>query len=311
MLAALPVCIFAQQGATDPQDTTVIPLDQQNLFDEREVLGPNGLGPDPTLVHARPNQGFDILPVSPLTPEQQKVLQHSFDNQKNWTLLTPEEILNVPTMQKILGIPDSDDDQKLTVTERYLKRLNDKQSMTASNALLLSSRSALDEDSTWTTRNRKAKDITIGPDGLTGKTTLDIWGRAFRVTPDNLDDQRDPIWNSAFSHPPTVPKTDEEQAAETQRFRILLGSVTPEKPVQPLQPTTPQPDPFMEKLPVFNPAGNGVTSLKESIYRPKGLMPLSQVGRPPPPSKPPTWAPKLPPWMSSQPPAPGTLQRVY
>ena len=205
----------------------MIPLDQQNLFDEREVLGPNGLGPDPTLVHARPNQGFDILPVSPLTPEQQKVLQHSFDNQKNWTLLTPEEILNVPTAQKILGIPDPDDEQKMTVTERYLKRLNDRQSMAASNAFQLSSRTALDEDSTWTTRNNKAKDITTSPDGLTdpksGKMVLDIWGRAFRVTPDSPDDQRDPIWNSAFSHPPIVPKTDEEQAAETQRFRILLG----------------------------------------------------------------------------------------
>ena len=121
MLAALPACVFAQQGATDPDDAKVIPLDQQNLFDDREVLGPNGLGPDPTMVRARPNQGFDILPVAPLTSEQQKMLQHSVDNQKNWTLLTPEEILNVPTMQKILGIPDSDDDgNKLTrITERF------------------------------------------------------------------------------------------------------------------------------------------------------------------------------------------------
>lgn len=318
LLAASPAGVFAQQQINDPHDTTEIPLDQQNLFDDRTVIGPDDLGPDPTLVHARPNQGFDILPE--FTPDQQKALQDSVDNQMNWSLLTPAEIYDVPTAKKILGITDQNDDQKLTATERYLKRLDDKQAMAVSNAMLLSSRSLFDDDSSRDpTRKDKAKDKDVfsSPDDPTdpksGKTVLDIWGRAFRVTPDNPDDQRDPIWNSAFSHPPNVPKTDMEQAAEMQRFRILLGSVTPEKPVEPLQPTTPQPDPFMEKLPSFDPAGNNVAPLKETVYRPKGLMPLQQVGRPPPPPpKPPVWTPKLPPWLQqNQTPSAGTQQRVY
>src|SRR6202012_4929408 len=104
LLAASPAGVFAQQQLNDPHDTTEMPIDQQNLFDDRTVVGPDGLGPDSTLVHARPNQGFDILPG--ISPDQRKALQESVDNQMNWTLLTPAEIYNVPTAQKIWGITE-------------------------------------------------------------------------------------------------------------------------------------------------------------------------------------------------------------
>src|SRR5580693_8522200 len=119
-LAALPVSAQQSAGSSKASDSSakasVIPIEQQNLFD----LLPGAQTP------------------TPVSPEQVMEWQKLLDNKKNWTLLTPEEILGVPTAEKILGLPEPDDEKNLTVTERYLKRLNDQeQSVSATNALRL------------------------------------------------------------------------------------------------------------------------------------------------------------------------------
>jgi len=68
---------------------------------------------------------------------------------------------------------------------------------------------------------------------------------------------------------------------------------------------TPAPDPFLQALPVVNPAGRGLTPFENSLSRPAGLQPLSGISTPAP--KPaavrPGWQAQPPPWMQSGPPA--------
>jgi hypothetical protein len=316
VLAASPL---AAQQSVDLSTPSGPPPDQGNLFETHEPHGPEGLKPGPSFfTSGKPLPMFDILPGSqpppPISPEQAMRMQKFEDDQKNWTLLTPEEILGVPNEAKILGVPDPDADKNLTATERYLNRLDaEDRAVSATNALREQNAALLDGSG----QNADGS----GADSLFGtksdKVETDIWGRPVsQPDPNDEDQKRDAIWKSAFDHPPVAPKPDPQQVADMDRFRVLLGSIAPEKPVeasQPLQPIAPVVDPNMEQLPAFNPNGNSFTPVKENVYQPKGLMPLSGIATRPPelPAKPSPSAPKLPPWMSNQMPPPGSEQRVF
>ena len=67
---------------------------------------------------------FDDLPRSPVPNNNRSNPQwrKAQEDQKNWALMTPQEILGVPTPESILGISSLQDDTKLTSEERFLKR---------------------------------------------------------------------------------------------------------------------------------------------------------------------------------------------
>jgi hypothetical protein len=74
-----------------------------------------------------PTASFDILPGAPdpgpaANPVSAAQWRKFLDGKKNWTLMTPEEILGVPTPEKILGLTDPKEDDKLSLTERFLQR---------------------------------------------------------------------------------------------------------------------------------------------------------------------------------------------
>ena len=53
--------------------------------------------------------GLLPAPLPPaISPGQARQMQQLLDEQKNWALLTPEQILGPPTREKILGIADRD-----------------------------------------------------------------------------------------------------------------------------------------------------------------------------------------------------------
>src|SRR5258708_7044227 len=78
----------------------------------------------------------------PLSPAQMAAMQQSLDREKNWTLMTPAEILGVPTPEKILGIPERDATgarKNQTITERYLERENARQTGVTNGAAIFNS----------------------------------------------------------------------------------------------------------------------------------------------------------------------------
>ena len=59
--------------------------------------------PGPKLGGASGN-GAPAAPRPPISPAQVQAMQRQLDERKNWALLTPEQILGLPTQEKILGI---------------------------------------------------------------------------------------------------------------------------------------------------------------------------------------------------------------
>jgi hypothetical protein len=312
LLATWPV--YGQQGPDPSKPLEQSPPDMP--FVSHESTLPEALRPGGSFFSSGKSlPAFDILPGSPqpsLSPEQVRQWQKLLDNRKNWTLMTPEEILGVPTAAKILGVPDPDDDQNLSATERYIKRMNrESKAVSATNALGA-------EDDSWLGSDAKKDQRKIQPGGIFDNQ---IWGNAPKQTDierQAAEQKTESIWTSAFPHPMQAPKPDPQQLAEKERFEILLGTAAPPKPpgevMLSTKPILPVVDPNMQVLPEANAAGGTFSSLRDNASRPIGIMPLPSItARPRPISTrvQESYAPKLPPWMSSGPPAPGTLRPAF
>ena len=240
-------------------------------------------------------------------------VKEALDKRKNWTLLTPEQILGVQTPEQILGADKADGQKKLSLEERYLLRENRAANGAATNRLSgqnfwhpetenpfgqrqttaeFGSRPRLDER-----RNAAAE----------GYFNQFLRGANARLAPDAKPDS---AWASGFAQP-AQSKPDPEQIAAMERFRAMMEPGSPtEKADAPTSfgaAVAPVRDPNMEELPAFNPAGGAVAALRSGIIRPTGIMPLPEVIRPHPttPEKKPDWQAQLPPWMRDGPPAHG------
>jgi hypothetical protein len=320
MMAALATLPVLGQQATDlhPKTTADAPNQSDIPLFTHELPTPDSLKPDAFHFHTKPLPLFDALPGSPapppMSPEAARQWQKSADEKKNWTLMTPEEILNIPTEEKIMGIPEPDDQKNLTVEQRYLNRLNNQtRAISATNALRQQDASLLDSASQGLPDGLSQDGR---PFGKSNRPISDIWGKPLNPSfQRNQSFQQNPNWHNTFIHTRTTLAPDPEQVAAMERFRILLGSATPEKlpsMYQSSPSTIPTPDPNMQVLPAFNPAGNSFTPMKENFNKPAGLMPLPGiVNRPVFNAKPALYAPKLPPWLTGENPTPGTQQRVF
>ena len=60
-------------------------------------------------------------------------VREALDKRKNWTLLTPEQILGIQTPEQILGVPDKNRDKKLSLEEQFLLRESQTAAMSATN----------------------------------------------------------------------------------------------------------------------------------------------------------------------------------
>jgi hypothetical protein len=117
--------------------------------------------------------------------------------------------------------------------------------------------------------------------------------------------RQDSAWNTDFNQP-SQRKQSPEQVADMAAFRTMLEPVSPVKEEAATgfsAPPAPAPDPFLEAVPVVNPAGRSIPTLESTFARPAGIRPLPGISTPPP--KPsaarPSWQAQLPPWMSTGP----------
>jgi hypothetical protein len=320
LVAMVTLPVSGQQSADSHPPTAADTSEQSNnpLFSHNLLNDPDDLKPSASLFRARPMPFFDVLPGSPAPPPvsaaEARQWQRTMDEKKNWTLLTPEEILNLPTEEKIMGLPVPDDQKNLSVEQRYLNRLDDQaRALSATNALRQQDATLLGPDANQDLPDGLNQDG--HPYGKSNRPLIDIWNKPFVSPYDKRREARQsPIWNNSFAHP-QLKKIDPVQEAAMERFRILLGSVTQEKlpEMQSAAPSAvPVSDPYMEVLPSFNPAGSSFTPLRETSSKPIGILPLPGiVTRPITTTKPALYAPKLPPWLSGEMPTPGTQQRVF
>jgi hypothetical protein len=268
--------------------------------------------PAPLFGSRSPTAAFDVLPGSHRlnaadianAMQWQKLLE----NKKNWTLMTPEEILGVRTSEEILGIPDPKNDPTLSPEERFLKRLDGRAAAAATNSFRPDAAYWHGDAAADPLHPQDAESRFAGSLGGNLPSAASPFNSVFNPNPNSAAGaypKPEPIWANPFNQPEPLPKPTPEQLAGMDRFRALMEPPAPEKTPEAAnfygQPPVAAPDPNMQVLPAFNPAGRSFTPLESDISRPMGLAPLTGItgARPVAAKKPPLV--EVPPWLSTSP----------
>jgi hypothetical protein len=298
--------------------------DKANSFmSQQPHKGPSGLNaPGGLFGVGKSRTDYDLLPGAqppmPISPEQTKAWQNFLDGKKNWTLLTPEEILGIPTAEKILGIPEAEEDKNLTVEERYIKRQDHNRLVSATNALRRADAlSRGDQNPFEPSRNGTRTPIARNEGSLLDPKRY--LGQLLNTTPEEraaveLSRRPDSPWASAFALPAQLPKPSVEQVAAMERFKVLMDPSLAEKPVAPTRsPQVATVNPHMQVQPDFNPLGQSFKPLRSELNKPMGLTPLSGITgtRKVLTPKKSEADPQLPPWLSDKPLPVGMQQRKF
>ena len=262
--------------------------------------------------------------------------KEELDRRENWTLLTPAEIMGVPTPEKIMKLPDSKGEEKMSPEEKFLNRLQRERTGTSSalNALRPQDARAL-----WEGRNSNAKGRHEGRGGA-DKSSADSSPEKERETsrapftspaqspllPNGLPDvnalKPDSPWASTFNQASPwnnglpQPALSTEPAESMEHFRALMdSSPQPVKPAanagffsiqNPAPPPTPIPSPS------FNLPGRSYEPMSQNINHPQGVPSLPGLtGSPFAAPAPPSTQAQLPPWMRSASPTFGAPQRKF
>jgi hypothetical protein len=177
--------------------------------------------------------GFGNLSGSPnlwLNQHQQKTQE-----KKYWTLMTPEEILGVQTPEQILGLPDPDADK--SQEQRFLDRQQAAANAAAANSLMpFGSSLSGNTDNPFSLANLRRL---AGNSDLKGSSAPDNLDNGSSPPPNSLfgKQQQGSMWTSVFNVPTVASQpaqSSQKQISDMDRFRALLGSVTPKPAAKPL-----------------------------------------------------------------------------
>jgi hypothetical protein len=298
---------FSKPSGTEPVGLTNV---FQSLTQERSEAVDAYHAPQRLFGTSGAGRSFDVLPGSPggnaVSPATAREWQRILEDKKNWSMLTPAEILGVTTPEKILGISDPRQQENLSPEERFLKRLNEASMASATNSYQRSA-SFLRDDAKTDASGQTGQDnlferIHAGAAAQdTGPNSLfNPLSAAALNSPAGAVATPDSVWGSPFGRPAPAPAPTLEQQAEMNRFRALMEPSAPEEK-QPLF-THPSPayTPAASASPatMVNPAGHSYTPLTSNLGRPVGVKPVSGITGPyvTPSSKPKT-ASQLPPWL--------------
>jgi hypothetical protein len=257
------------------------------------------------------DKGAPQPPPPAISPAQVQQMQRQFDERKNWALLTPEQILGLPTQEKILGIQDRDAfgrPKNESVVAQYYERQemsrtrtnNDNYAATepAPQWGILGGQSPQMGPNIWTPAGSRQGNSAFLNQFLNG-------------TPDNRDAAAQTPqsgWSKSFNLPAPPPKATPEQEAAMAQFRQLLQPHSPpggalKNPASGSSFFSPSTAPASGSSAVI-PIGASFTRLNSGIATPVGLTPLPGLLGPTNAAASvfaPEWKPQQPPWMSSQP----------
>ncbi|HEY4417553.1 MAG TPA: hypothetical protein VGO57_17810 [Verrucomicrobiae bacterium] len=281
-------------------DNTALSVQAANTY--RAPAAALNMGSSPTIP----------MPSISANPNWQKAV----DRRKNWMLMTPEEVMGVPTPEKMFGLPDKD--QLLTPEQRFLKRQEDARAdLSSSDANNSSSgfgsKSKDDNnpfgqnksDSLFSRNNNDSDADSFAALKLASQSSAagsdSSFGALRRISSPNSSDSFSGL---VF---PSTPKTDDSaQIADMERFRALLGSSQPAN-------TSPINDPALTSAPVvdskrpvsqFDALGHWTSGADNfnKLMTPATVAGLSGSVPKPAPVKRESWQPQLPPWLLTGPP---------
>jgi hypothetical protein len=289
------------------------------LLDLENTEQPSGLGFGDT-------SQTGLLPepqVPTLSPDQARKMQRQADERKNWALLTPEEIMGLPTPEKILAIPAHDAygrPKNETVVAQYYER--QEQSRPRTNDYnydgrkdsmarwgLSDSQELRMNPNIWSSTSINPENPALMNSSLNGTSDT----RAGSATAPNSG------WLKSFNLPAPPPGPTPEEKTAMEQFQQLLqphslpGGTTKNPGLgSPLfSPASIAPAPGQ---PVSTPVGASYTPLGSGIATPTGANPLPGLFGPTNAAAPlftPAWKPQTPPWMSDAP-QPGVVpQRKF
>lgn len=308
LAAAWPVA--AQQSPVVFSKPGDLPTDKANDFMGTDHKGAGGSAAPSPIVSSKPRADFDVLPGAQPpripSPAEVKQWQKSEDERKNWTLMTPYEILKIPTPQQILGLPDPNHEENLSTEEKYIRRQERERNASATNAMNRPDGFLKSDDNPFQSRKNDQQQ----PDQRNGMLSASRLGPGSApLQPVDAARNPDSIWHSAFNVIPQAPKPDPEQVAAMERFRAMMEPPAVEKPAPvsgiatPAAPVIGHNDHNMQAMPSYNPAGSTFTPVQNTAGRPMGINPLPTVTGQRPLDNAPKPKPlvKPPPWMTDSP----------
>jgi hypothetical protein len=238
-------------------------------------------------------------------------LQNLLNPKKDWTLMTPAEIIGVTSPEKILQVPERDA-MGLRDNPNTLERFTERQSR--SQVAATNDFSPDNSDSAW----RFSRNRSLQPDANTPNLVSDNLGsiptslsQLFNNAPqrdDNFASQNAGayLWKPMGSSP--LPAPDSAQPTEMDQFKQLLGA-DPPTPVETPAARSSSGASFSSSSddnfgqPMVNPVGASYIPLTSGISTPTGLTPLPTITgqNSIQPAITPAWTPQAPPWMSQGP----------
>ena len=316
MLAAgvvLAVPAFAENTIQFSKPVDLESVNQGNLplplpKERRSVVG--GVSA-PSDLFSRPQDDLP-LPAPVMMVPRTASMKEALNRRDNWTLMTPGEILGVPTAGKILGLADAKGEDQLSPDERFLLRLQrERQTASALSALRQGDVRLLqgDKNSNPFARHDDRVPLTKA-EAQAQPGSPKYFSQLLNGVPDRVSNADVPKpnspwgaasagsspWVTAFTQLNPLPPSP-DQLADMERFRALMEPNSPPDKPAVVTRYLPVTDPNMQVQPSFNPAGHSYEPVREKISRPQGLTPLPGLtGSYSTPAQLPVQA-KLPPWM--------------
>jgi hypothetical protein len=271
------------------------------------VLPDSLQAPDPALHFQAPNDLLVGPPPTVITPRSQR-MEKLLEDRKNWTLMTPEEIMGVTPADELLQSPDRDAlgrKKDTTPLQRFLDRENQMHSGPTNGW-------QIEQDNLPWKPSRNRDDLNPfapGSDNTVNaaKKLIDyLNGRQLGEGTANRNNNNYGWDSFSPTAQQTAMKPDPEQLAAMDRFRQLLNpapvpttEASPDNKYFPATKTAPVVDPYLNQpYYVLNPAGSSYTPLTSGVGKPSGLTPLPGIVTPGITLAPaPAWAPQPAPWL--------------
>jgi hypothetical protein len=302
-----PIIFSSPDGGGVSSNLTQLskPLD----LPDNPSFAPSGLAPDLPLGEAPP---LVIPPTVSISEGQQ--LQNLLSPKKDWTTMTPAEIMGVESPEQILQVPERDAmglRKNPSTLENFLGRQNGSQ-FGATNGF-----SSGDQASSWHfSNNGDSQPDTDTPNPLGGslgsmpQTLSQLFNNASQRG-DNFSGQNaDANSGQPFGGSSPLSGSDSAQPTDLQRLQTLLGTSSADQNETPaasfnsggfISPSAN--NNFGQPIVTMNPVGASYAPLTSGIGTPTSLPSLPTITdqNSLQPAITPAWAPQTPPWMSQGP----------
>lgn len=306
---------WAQQTTVNSKPADVSPEKANSFMDNRSPRLNNDHNAPRSLFEA--NSPNLVLPPPVYFQNQDPVAREAANRRKNWTLLTPEEIMGVKTPEQILGLDKDKYQAKLTLEQEFLQRQRKPAGTNGLNNPAYSRNnnnpfSRYHDEQNPFSQNKNEADYRMNETRAASPSRyLDSLNR--NAAPGSSGFQRDEEspWASGFARP-SVPKPSPEELAKRnanmERFRALMEPAPqPAQAANPgrysASPATAEVDPYLQPQPKVNPVGHSIQALEDTSARPTGITPLPPVtgSVQTPVQTRPAWQAQPPPWLSDKP----------